>query len=116
MPHDFFSEQYVKNADVYFFRFIFHNLADKYAVKILHALIPALKAGARIVICQVLHNAVATTKWTQKQPRHLDMIQTLGWNSLERTHDDWAVLFEKGWEGVQVLGYEDSAGQCGQFD
>ena len=48
--HDFFTEQPVKGADVYYFRWIFHDWADKYAAKILQALIPALKPGARIVI------------------------------------------------------------------
>lgn len=48
--HDFYTEQPVKNADVYFFRWIVHNQSDKYALKLLRALIPALKAGARIVI------------------------------------------------------------------
>jgi hypothetical protein len=47
--HDFFTPQTVV-ADVYFFRWIFHGFSEKYCVKILRALIPALKKGARIVI------------------------------------------------------------------
>ena len=112
MPHDFFEEQPVKGADVYFFRFIFHNWADKYAVKILHALIPALKPGARIVIYEFLPDAVATTQWSQKQPRNLDMIQALGWNSLERTRDDWAALFEKAGAGFQFMGTRNPPGSA----
>jgi len=50
MAHDFLTEQPVKNADVYFFRWIFHNWSDKYSIQILRALIPALKPGARVVI------------------------------------------------------------------
>jgi chemotaxis methyl-accepting protein methylase len=48
--HDFYTEQPVKDADVYIFRWICHNQSDKYGVKMLQALIPALKKGARIVI------------------------------------------------------------------
>lgn len=48
--HDFYEEQPVKDADVYFFRWICHNQSDRYGVKMLQALIPALKPGARIVI------------------------------------------------------------------
>jgi chemotaxis methyl-accepting protein methylase len=48
--HDFYTEQPVKDADVYFFRWICHNQSDKYGVKMLQALVPALKPGARIVI------------------------------------------------------------------
>jgi SAM-dependent methyltransferase len=51
--HDFWTEQPVKNADVYFFKTIFHDWSDTYSAKILRALIPALKDGARIVIADV---------------------------------------------------------------
>src|SRR5271154_4222774 len=47
--HDFFTPQPVV-AEVYFFRWIFHGFSEKYSIKILQALVPALKKGARIVI------------------------------------------------------------------
>jgi trans-aconitate methyltransferase len=50
MVHDFFTEQPVKDADVYFFRWIMHNWTDKYAIEILRALVPALKKGARVLV------------------------------------------------------------------
>ena len=54
MPYDFFKEQPVKNADVYLYRWIFHNWSDKYCVKLCRALIPALKPGARLLIQDIL--------------------------------------------------------------
>jgi hypothetical protein len=51
--HEFFTEQPVKNAGVYLFRWIFHDWSDKYALRILRNLIPALKKEARIVIGEV---------------------------------------------------------------
>ena len=50
MAHDFFTEQPVKDAEVYFFKWIFHDWSDKYSLQILRNLIPALKKGAKIVI------------------------------------------------------------------
>lgn len=50
MTHNFFDLQPVRGADVYHFRWVFHNWSDKYCVRILRALIPALKAGARVII------------------------------------------------------------------
>ena len=47
--HDFFTPQPVR-AEVYFFRWIFHNWSDTYAIKILQALVPAMKPGARVLI------------------------------------------------------------------
>ena len=49
MEHDMFTEQPV-SADVYMFRFVFHDWPDKYVVNILRQLVPALKPGARIII------------------------------------------------------------------
>ena len=50
LGHDFFTEQYIKDADVYLFRWVLHDWPDDYMIKILRHLIPALKPGARIII------------------------------------------------------------------
>lgn len=52
MAHDFFTEQPVRDADVYYMRWILHDWSDKYAIRILRSLIPALKVGARIVLSE----------------------------------------------------------------
>jgi ubiquinone/menaquinone biosynthesis C-methylase UbiE len=93
MAHDFFEVQPVQGADIYFFRFILHNWSDKYATQILQNLMPALKPGARVLIYEFLPSEVTETEWSKKQGRNLDMIQALGWNSLERTVPDWKKLF-----------------------
>lgn len=50
MAHDFFTPQPVAGADVYYYRWIFHGWAQGNAIKILRALIPALKKGAFVII------------------------------------------------------------------
>lgn len=50
MVHDFLTEQPVKNADVYFFRWVFHNWSDEYSLRILRNLIPAWKPQSKILI------------------------------------------------------------------
>ena len=69
MPHDFFEEQPVKGANVYFLRYILHNWSDKYALRILKALVPAMKSGSRIVVYEFLPGDRATTMWADKQTR-----------------------------------------------
>ena len=49
MAYDFFKPQTVV-ADVYIYRFIFHNYPDEKAVDILKSAIPALRPGARVLI------------------------------------------------------------------
>lgn len=48
--HDFFDPQPVADADVYFFRGVFHNWPDKYCVKLLQSLAPALRKGVTVLI------------------------------------------------------------------
>ncbi len=50
MAHDFFVVQPVKGAEVYLLRWILQDWSDKYAIRILQALIPALKVGSKIVV------------------------------------------------------------------
>lgn len=64
--HNFFSEQPVRGADVYFFRWIFHNWGDKYCFQILRALIPALKKGARVIANEYVLLDGAETRLTEK--------------------------------------------------
>lgn len=48
--HDFFQPQPIKNATVYLLRFILHNYSDKYAARILKAIVPALGEKSKILI------------------------------------------------------------------
>ena len=48
--HDFWTEQPLKDADIYFFRNIFHDWSDPYSIKLLKQTIPALKVGSRVII------------------------------------------------------------------
>ncbi|KAI4151390.1 MAG: hypothetical protein LQ340_003535 [Diploschistes diacapsis] len=50
IEHDFLKPQPVQGADIYLFRWILHDWSDKYCVKILQSLVPALKKGAKIVV------------------------------------------------------------------
>lgn len=54
MAHDFFEEQPVKGADAYIYRRCFHDWPDKYCIRMLKALVPALKSGAKILIVDVV--------------------------------------------------------------
>ena len=67
MGHDFFTEQPIKDADVYILRFILHDWSDKYASRILQALVPALKVGARVLIVEhIAPDPGTTSKYQEK--------------------------------------------------
>ncbi|KAF4633506.1 hypothetical protein G7Y89_g4613 [Cudoniella acicularis] len=94
MAHDFLKEQPIKNADVYFFRWIFHNWSDKYCIQILRNLIPALKNGACIVINDnVLLKPGTLPNWREERLRSMDLTMLELQNSRERELEDWEKLF-----------------------
>lgn len=63
---DFFSEQPIEGADVYFLRWILHNWSDKYAIRILQALVPAMKDAAKILVYEAVLSDKPETRWTEK--------------------------------------------------
>ncbi|KAL6302966.1 S-adenosyl-L-methionine-dependent methyltransferase [Sparassis latifolia] len=56
MPHDFFTENPVKGADVYLLRHILHNWEDDRCVDILSALRPALSPHSRVLVVDMVMN------------------------------------------------------------
>ncbi|PVI00590.1 S-adenosyl-L-methionine-dependent methyltransferase [Periconia macrospinosa] len=104
MAHDFFTEQPVA-ADVYYFRSIFHNWADKYCIKILQNLTPALKPGAKIVIHERILPSLDTLS-TADARRAINMdigvLQLL--NAQQREMHEWPELFRRADARYQFLG------------
>ena len=96
MPLDFIKDvQPVKNADVYFFRWIFHDWSEKYSKILLRNLIPALKPGAHIVVMDnVLPLPGVLPNWQEERLRSMDLTMLEMQNSQERELNDWKNLFE----------------------
>ena len=69
MAHDFFTEQVVREADVYLFRWIFHNWSDMYGVRILQNLIPAMKKGSKVMLYEYALEEKPEVKLSEKLGR-----------------------------------------------
>jgi len=91
---DFFTEQQIIGADVYFFRWILHNWSDGYCVKILQGLVPAMRPNSKVLIYEFVLEEGPVLKCTQKQGRNLDMAMLATFNASERTANDWERLFK----------------------
>ncbi|KAK4453395.1 putative s-adenosyl-l-methionine-dependent methyltransferase [Podospora aff. communis PSN243] len=103
--HSFFEEQVVKDADVYFFRWIIHNYSTPFAVKILKNLIPALKPGARIIINDhCLRDAGQEDAWDETVMRRMDMVMWALLNAQERTEAEFRDLFKAASDGFVFKG------------
>ncbi|KAF7911084.1 uncharacterized protein EAF01_002592 [Botrytis porri] len=92
--NDLLTDQTVQ-ADAYLFSQIFHNWPEAHCIKILRALIPQLKPGARVICYDHLLPEPRTIHLLrEKAVRDMDMIILPLFNSRERDVDDWANLFQ----------------------
>jgi SAM-dependent methyltransferase len=95
MAHQLTNTQEVQ-ADVYFFRQVFHNWADKYAVKFLEAQIPALRPGARILIQDhVMKEPGQLPLWRDRDMRAIDIGMAAIFNARERYLYEWKDLLAR---------------------
>ncbi|PQE29668.1 O-methyltransferase family 2 protein [Rutstroemia sp. NJR-2017a BBW] len=67
MEHDFFTEQPVREADVYFFRWILHIWSDGYCKKILRA----LEKGGTVLVYEYVLGDGPETRVSRKQLRYV---------------------------------------------
>ncbi|KAF1950072.1 putative hydroxyindole O-methyltransferase [Byssothecium circinans] len=96
MSHDFWTEQPVKGADIYYFRWVFHDWSDSLSVKLLRQLIPALKPGARVLINDIcIPPAGVMNSYQEQRIRSLDILMKTFTNAKERSAKEWAALFAK---------------------
>ncbi|KAI0119468.1 S-adenosyl-L-methionine-dependent methyltransferase [Daldinia grandis] len=103
--HDFFTEQPIHGADVYFFRWIMHNYSTPYAVQILRNLTQALKPGARIIINDhCLREPGTENPWDERLMRSMDLVMMSLLNAQERGEEDFRQLFEMAGDGFVFKG------------
>lgn len=103
-PYNFFTPQPVKDAEVYLFRMIFHNWGDKYCIRILHNLIPALKKGAKIVINDhVVPPSGVLSPYADRAICGFDWVMKEMFNAKERSIDDWKDLLQKADSRFRVM-------------
>ncbi|KAL9616602.1 MAG: hypothetical protein Q9160_008547 [Pyrenula sp. 1 TL-2023] len=116
MAHDFFTEQPVTGADVYFFRMIMHDWSDADAVRILQQLIPALKAGAHVLVNEFCLPEPNTAPWLEeKNLRTMDIDMLSLFNSRERDEDDWRYLFSQADKRFVMKGIDKPSGSSLSF-
>ncbi|ORY54703.1 S-adenosyl-L-methionine-dependent methyltransferase [Pseudomassariella vexata] len=92
--HNFFDEQSVSGAEVYFLRHVLHNHPDQECVDILKALLPALKSGARILASEYIMPAQEELILILLR-RQMDLMAMALVNSKERTKVEYSALFAR---------------------
>ena len=93
--HDFFTPQTVV-AKCYFLRMIFHGFSDKYCIRILQALVPALRRGSIVLLNDGGLPEPSTMGYLEERAtRILDLFMQVTVNAREREAGDWKDMFAK---------------------
>ncbi|KAI0513195.1 S-adenosyl-L-methionine-dependent methyltransferase [Xylaria bambusicola] len=105
MEHDFFTPQPSKDADVYLLRWVMHDWSDKYCIKILESLTPALKGGAKVVVSDIcIPEPGQLSVAADRGFRQMDISMKAFNNARERDAETWAMLFERADPRYEFLG------------
>lgn len=95
MAHDFRNEQPVKDADAYFICQCIVNWSDKDLIGIFRQLIPALKPGAKLLVCDRKEQVLETDSDVDVlEHRRVDMIVLTNTNGRVRTVKEILKVFE----------------------
>ncbi|KAF2103339.1 S-adenosyl-L-methionine-dependent methyltransferase [Rhizodiscina lignyota] len=96
MAHNFFETQPIRGASVYLLRWILHDWSDPYCVKILRALVPALRNGSRILIADnTMPPRGSLPNHEEKLRSFADLMMMAFHNSKERSPEQFWALFQE---------------------
>ena len=105
MEHDFFQEQPIKHADVYFFRWVLMEWSDEKAVEIIKALKPALKVGAVVVIVDFYVPDPGTCPiWQERKFRNRDLLALALGNAGSKDLEECRDIFKHAGPGFEFKG------------
>ena len=94
--HDFFQAQPVAEAKVYLYRQILHDWPDRDAIQILQALVPALRDGDTVLLCEAVFSEPGDLpKPIERLVRSADLLMMAKHNAKERTLPMWRELINK---------------------
>lgn len=111
--HDFFAPQPVKHADAYFLKHVLHDWADPYSVKIIQALVSAMKDGSRIILMDyVMPPRGALPLTLERVITGLDLTMMGLLNSKERSREEWIELFSKVDKRLEVKAFRQPPGSA----
>ncbi|KAH7006998.1 S-adenosyl-L-methionine-dependent methyltransferase [Ilyonectria destructans] len=106
--HNFFNPQ-PTTADVYFLKMILHDWPNKDACSILRNLVPSLRPGARILLCENVvppahdeHGNRTMPVMAQRMLSAADLQMLTAFNSMERNLDEWKALVKEADENLEI--------------
>ncbi|PYI32665.1 putative O-methyltransferase [Aspergillus indologenus CBS 114.80] len=108
VPYDFFTEQPVVGARVYFYHHILHDWSDPYCLRILTQVAAAMTPGFSKLL---VHEIIVSDQRAAQFQAQFDMTMMAFNAGIERTRVQWQTLLEAA--GLTVVGVWDSVDEGG---
>ncbi|KAL4957796.1 putative O-methyltransferase [Aspergillus filifer] len=108
LAYDFFTEQPVKGARVYFLHHILHDWSDEYCLRILKNIVSAMTPGYSKIL---VHEMIVLERGAPQFQAQLDMAMMAFNSGMERTRQQWRRLLETA--GLQVVEFWDPVDEGG---
>ncbi|OAX79907.1 hypothetical protein ACJ72_05771 [Emergomyces africanus] len=108
VAYDFFTEQPITGARVYFYHHILHDWSDYYCLKILEKVVEAMTPGYSKLL---LHEMVVLEQGASQFQAQLDMTMMAFNSGMERTSQQWRGLLEK--VGLTVVKFREPVDEGG---
>lgn len=94
--HDFLTSQTVTGVQVFLLRWILHNWPDKYCVKILRALVPAMEKGSKVLVVDAVMPDLGTLEnVVERDLRYSDLTMLSCFNAGDREVGRYQALLEE---------------------
>lgn len=115
--HDIFTLQPIKHADVYLFRFVFHDWPDAYCVQLLKAVIPVMKPTSKILIVDGIVDQWQDVRYkaADRLVTALDLQVWAMMNAKERTQQDWEELLRSASPKLSAKAFRKPEGSAAGF-
>ncbi|KAI0889001.1 O-methyltransferase-domain-containing protein [Annulohypoxylon maeteangense] len=105
--HDFFNPQPVHDASAFIIRQCLHNYNDKDAVKIVRAVVPALKRcgrGTPLLISDIiLPESGTTTRFQEHHLRQIDLCMMVLHGAKERSKEDFEKIIKEADQHLEIV-------------
>ncbi|KAJ8124087.1 hypothetical protein ONZ43_g113 [Nemania bipapillata] len=95
VEHDFFAPQTMEPPTAFILRYILHNWADKYAIRILQNLIPAMRKGTKVLIYEYVLEDGPVTNLSGRFGFQMDAIMATTFNAQERTAAEYERILKE---------------------
>ncbi|KAI1005199.1 hypothetical protein K3495_g3018 [Podosphaera aphanis] len=109
VPYEIFEDQYIRGANVYYLRQVFHTRSDEAVVRILQSQLPAMRDDSVLLIDEkVIPDMILSESPSLLNVVEMSILMVACFKTPERRLSEWIrLIYEAGYEVAQIHPYSD---------